>query len=474
MSTHVFRAAVELPAPAEEVFAWHERPGAFERLAPPWQRVDVLERQGGIRDGDRVTLRLLLGPVPWRWKLEHRGYVAGREWTDVQLEGPFARWEHHHRFVPLDGRRCRLEDTVTWAPPLGRLGEELATGFTERSLERLFQHRHRLLRADLALHARFAAAPRRTVAVTGASGFVGAALCQLLSTGGHRVLRLVRRTPVHDDELAWSPEAGVADPARLAGVDDVVHLAGEPISGRWTAERRERILASRVHGTRTLARALAALPAFRGAFVVASGVGYYGDRGEEVLCEDSHPGRTFLAEVCQEWERAAEPARERGIRVVHARLGIVLDPAGGALGALLRPARLGLNAVLGTGAQRVPWVTRDDAISALYFALLDVQMTGPVNVTAPHPVPQAELARTLARVLGRPGPLRLPAWALRRLAGEPLAAELLASERVHPVRLQAAGYHFRDPALEPALRRLLGRPEEAPGAAPRAAPSPAG
>jgi len=300
------------------------------------------------------------------------------------------------------------------------------------------------------------------VAVTGSTGLIGTALVRRLTADGHRVLRVTRSRPSGPDETRWDPMGGRIDADALAGVDAVVHLAGRGIGDglRWTRKAKDEILQSRVEGTRLLAETMAGAAGSGGprVLVCASGVHAYGDGGDAVLTESSRPGSGFLAEVVRQWEAAADPARAAGLRVVHIRNGIVQAAEGGALPRLLPLFRLGLGGRLGSGRQWWSWVALDDSVGLYRHALLSDDLEGPVNGTAPNPVTNAEHAATLARVLGRPGFLAAPAFAVRLLLGE-LAEELLfASLRVQPAAAQASGYVFRFPELEPALRHVLNRP----------------
>lgn len=297
------------------------------------------------------------------------------------------------------------------------------------------------------------------VLVTGASGLVGSALVPLLTAGGHTVARLVRSPPRPSvAEVQWNPETGIREIASLEGMDAVVHLAGENIAGgRWTAERKARIRDSRVTGTRTLCETLARLARPPKVLVSASAIGYYGDRGGEVLRETSAPGLGFLPEVCRAWEEATEPAAQKGIRVVLLRIGVVLSPAGGALAKMLFPFKLGAGGIIGSGQQYMSWIGLDDIIGAIHHALMTDALQGPVNVVAPHPVTNRDFTKTLGRVLGRPTLFPMPAFAARLAFGEMADALLLASTRVEPARLMAANYAFRHPDLEGALRHLLGK-----------------
>ncbi len=295
------------------------------------------------------------------------------------------------------------------------------------------------------------------IAVSGSSGMVGSALISFLTREGHRVTRLVRKAAAGDD-VAWDSAQGVKDLPRLEGVGAVAHLAGENIAaGRWTAARKEEIRRSRVEGTRRLCESLARLSRRPKALVSASAIGFYGNRGDEILKEDSAPGSDFLAQVCREWEAATEPASGAGIRVVYLRFGMILSPAGGALKKMLLPFKLGAGGRIGSGAQFMSWVAIDDAVCAIHHAIVTESLLGAVNAVAPRPVTNAEYTRTLARVLSRPAIAPMPAFAARLAFGEMADALLLASQRVMPTRLQASGYKFRYPELEGALRHLLGR-----------------
>ena len=293
------------------------------------------------------------------------------------------------------------------------------------------------------------------VLISGATGLLGGALIPQLEAGGHSVTHLTR-SPRSANDLGWDPEAGTIDD--LEGTEAVVHLAGESIAeGRWTPEKKRRILESRRKGTRLLSETIAALATPPSVMVSVSAVGYYGDRGNELLTEESGPGSGFLAEVCKEWEAAAEPAREAGIRVVHPRIGIVLSTKGGALGATLPIFKLGAGGKVGSGRQYWSWVSLDDVVGAFVHALTNESVNGPVNVGSPNPLTNAEYTKVLGRVLNRPTIFPVPAPAARIALGGMADELLLASQRMQPARLQETGYAFRRPDLEGALRHLLGR-----------------
>jgi uncharacterized protein (TIGR01777 family) len=296
------------------------------------------------------------------------------------------------------------------------------------------------------------------VAITGASGLIGGALLARLRQQGKRVRRLARSPdPDSPDDIVWDPMRGVLEPRDLEGAEAVVHLAGEPLAQRWTSARRAAIRESRVRGTELLARALGALDRKPSVLLSGSAVGYYGDRGDEAVDEESGPGTDFLAAVTRDWEAATDAATDAGVRVVLLRTGLVMSPRGGALERFLPHFRLGVGGPIGTGRQWMSWIALEDHLRAMEHALVTTGMHGPVNLVAPNPVMNAEFATTLGRVLGRPAVVPVPSFALELLYGEMARATILAGQRVLPKVLLRNGFHFSYPTLEEALRFELSR-----------------
>jgi hypothetical protein len=293
------------------------------------------------------------------------------------------------------------------------------------------------------------------VLITGATGLIGNALTAALNADGHVVVRLVRRRKREPSDILWDPAAGTISVSELEDFDAVVHLAGESIASRWTAKRKERILRSRVDGTRLLAESLARVKQAPRVLVSASAIGYYGDRGSETVSETSPPGSGFLAEVCQAWESATQRATENGIRVVNVRTGVVLSTRGGALKKMLLPFRLGVGGKVGSGEQYMSWISLADQIRTLIHAIRTDSLRGPINAVAPAPVTNAAFTKALGRALHRPTVLPMPAFAARLVFGEMADALLLASTRVIPQRLLASGFFFKDREIEPTLARIV-------------------
>ena len=291
--------------------------------------------------------------------------------------------------------------------------------------------------------------------VAGASGLIGRALISRLKQQRHEVSRLVRRAPASADEIQWDPAAGAIDEARMAGTEAVIHLGGASIAGkRWNDAYKQEIRDSRVNSTRLLSESLARMPQKPEVFLCASALGYYGERGDELLTENSPKGDGFLPEITAEWEAATAPAAEAGIRVCNMRIGVVLSKSGELPRGLLLSFKLGLGGKLGNGRQYMSWIHIDDVVDAFTHALNTPSMHGPINVSAPNPVTNAEFTRALARVLSRPALFTVPTFALRIAMGE-LAEFALASSRMQPERLQESGFNFRWENVESALRDIL-------------------
>lgn len=464
-----FEHVSRYPHPRDEVFAWHTRPGAFVRLTPPGMATALRGPTDGIAVGSEIVLRIShplvsalvprlpgRGPLGLTWHVRHVDLTPGERFVDEQVTGPFRRWRHEHLFSDGPAGSTVITDRVHWELPLTVPGG-VDRSLVEMQLDGLFRFRERQLRADLALHARLGAPPA-TVLVSGASGLIGVQLAALLTTGGHRVRRLVRRAPRSAGEVRWDPDAGVLAADAVQGVDAVAHLAGEPIAGRFTRRRKAAIMNSRVRSTTLLAQRLAA----RGpgiTLVQASGINAYGARRPgELLTESSPLGEGFLADVVRAWEGAARPAVDAGVRTVLMRTGIVLSEGGGALARQVPLFSVGLGGRLTDADAWTSWISLDDAARGYVHALFTPELGGPVNLVAPRPATARAFAGSLGHVLHRPSAVPTPGFGPALLLGREGRDELVDIDlRVSAEKLSASGFEFAQGTLTDALRHALMR-----------------
>lgn len=444
-------------APAEDVFQWHTRPGALERLSPPWDPIEVIEQHGGINKDATVLLKMKAGPFYYKWAAEHTDYQENRLFKDRQKRGPFAFWSHTHTFQPDPSDGCLMQDKIQYALPFDPISRPFVP-VIQKKLRRMFNYRHTTLANDLALHN---ARPKKqplTIVISGASGLIGRAIIPFLTTGGHQVTRLVRKTEASRNQLFWDPFAGKLERSGLKNTDVIINLSGENIGlGRWTKAKKRKIIQSRIKTTALLSETIANLEPPPKVLLNASAIGYYGNQGDLTLTEDNDCGDDFISEVCRNWEKAAELAQKRGIRVVFLRIGVVLTPCGGALKKILLPFKMGLGGKFGSGRQYTSFIGIDDVIGAIYHIINNDSLEGPVNIVAPKPVTNLEFTKTLGKVLKRPTLFTAPEIAIKSLLGEMGQEILLSGTRVEPQKLVASGYNFRNPDLEGVLRHLIGR-----------------
>ena len=461
-----FETRREIDHPVHRVFAWHGRPGALLRLFPPWWSVRVVSGPARLSAGDRVVLRVGKGPFRVTSEFERSEMDSAGLIVDRQVRGPLEHWRHTHRLDPIAGGGTALVDTVEWRGPAGPLGALFGSSRIRRELTRIFEFRARRIDRDLSLIRQYGADDPARIAVTGSTGLIGTALSSQLEVAGYRVVRISRSHPPPGRTsgwIRWDPASGRLPAGPLEGAHAVVHLAGETIAGlRWTPAKKRRIADSRQKGTALLSRTLAALGRPPRVLLVASAVGFYGNRGEEWLTEESGPGTGFLADVCRKWEAAADPARRAGIRTVHMRTGLVLSPAGGALGQLLLPFRMGFGGRIGAGRQYISWIDLDDHTGLTLHAISETALRGALNAVGPAPLTNAAFTDVLGRVLRRPTLLPVPGAVLRGAAGQMGVELLLSGQRAVPEKALRTGYEFRFPDLELSLRHQLGIPEAGP------------
>ena len=456
-----YKHVTTVDADIDSTFKWFEHEGSFRRLMPPWEVAEEVRADETLNVGSQRVFRFPMGPLKMTWVAEHTAYNPPHHFADKMVKGPFWHWTHNHNLSEVDGKTEVIDD-VTYQVPFGALGNLADTvlgGMLVKSrLPRMFKARELRLQRDLERHSHFSHLPRKKILVAGSSGMIGTQLVAFLDTGGHDVWRLVRRTlNPGANVIRWDPDNGDFDPNLLSGFDVIIHLGGEPIGEkRWNDKRKQMIRDSRVKSTKLLTDAIVSLDKKPESFILASAIGWYGDRGNEELTETSEIGQGFLPDVCREWESAASAAEEAGVRTIFLRTGIVLAATGGALGKMLLPFKMGAGGPMAGGKQWMSWISLDDQIYAMNHLMMEGSSKGVYNVTAPYPVRQRRFAKLLGKVLRRPAFIPLPKFAIKLMFGEMGERLTLDSQRVLPDRLLAEGYKFVHENLDDGLRDSLG------------------
>ncbi len=443
--------------PKESAFSWYENDLAFLRLMPPWEVAEGVYSDFSIEVGSKSVFRIPMGPLKMTWEAEFTAYEPPHKFEDIMVRGPFWKWRHEHVFLDTESGSV-VDDRVHYQVPFGALGHMFAGRWVRKRLRRMFRARELRLQRDMDRHAKYYDRPRKRILVAGSSGMIGTQLVAFLDTGGHDVWRLVRRpVTIGAKEIPWNPDRGELDASQIEGFDVIIHLGGAGIGDRrWSSKRKKIIRDSRVDSTALLADAVASLDGGPEAFVLASAVGWYGNRADEELTEASTAGEGFLPDVCADWEGAADAVEKSGVRTVYLRSGIVLSPTGGALGKMLLPFKLGIGGAIGGGKQWMPWISLDDEIYAIYHLIMNEESRGPYNLTAPRPVRQEQFAKTLGGILRRPTIAPTPGLAIRLVFGEMGGNLALESQRVLPERLRREDYQFVHEDIEAALRDSMG------------------
>lgn len=463
----VFTHHDSIGCPLEEVWSWHTRPGALTRLSPEWAQTVLQESWPPLAPGAKVRMRTsapgTAGSVRVSFDCEHLRGPTERSFVDRMVRGPLSSWRHTHTFTCEDSS-TRVDDRVEYELLPWRLGERagLLEEFMRPALEATFRSRSQKLRADLDFQRRLSelgGGRRLNVLIGGASGLVGTQVAAMLLTGGHQVRRLVRRSVQRQDEVRWDPKAGRLEPQDVAWADVVVHLGGASIARRLSGSGKQIIRDSRLDSTRLIADVCENLPAAQRpeSFVCASAIGCYGgQRGEELLDETSALGEGFLADVCRDWEAQAARVEALGIRRVSVRTGVVMTSLGGMLRIQLPLYLAGFGGPLGGGRNHLSWISLEDLTRIYARAVVDQELSGPLNAVAPEPVRQREFARALGHALHRPSVVPAPALGPTALLGKQATREfVMADQRVRPAALEARGHEFRLPVLADALAETL-------------------
>ena len=459
----IYEHTATFPFSRETVWNWHARPGAVRRIMPEWEGIRPLE-VGGIKDGAVTTFRMSIGIVPQKWKAKHHSYIEGEQFCDNMIKGPFARWNHTHKFLENGTDEMKIQDTIDWKLPFHFFTRIGAPIMVMPRVHQMFKHRSRRILADLKRQEMFKDAPRKRILISGSTGLIGTQLGAFLETDGHDVHRLLRpSTKLHADQdpakvVKWNDHTGEILEGSLENFDVVIHLAGAGIGDkRWSKKRKNLIAESREIPGRNLSNALAELSSPPSLFMCASAIGFYDNRGDEDLDETSSIGNGFLAKICKKWEDAMKPASDAGIRTIIMRNGIVTTASGGMLQQILLPAKLGGMGPIGGGRQWQSWISFDDCIYAMHYLMNHEDASGVFNMTSPNPVTQKQYAKTLGKVLRRPAFAPVPGFVMKILFGELGKSLILDGQKVHPKRLLELGFEFEHETLESALRDTLGR-----------------
>lgn len=447
-----FHFETSLPVPLEEAFAWFEKPGAFDRLLPPFMPVRILSPLTRLKLGEKVHFKYcFLNDIGIESIHQITHLEKNDSFVDVQIKGPFSSWKHLRKFRKKDEHHTVIEEIVEYKIPVESILGHLLNGKIAKKLTQLFNYRQQVLKKDL-MFLRNYPQKKLHVLMTGSNGLVGRALTSFLTTMGHHVTSMQRHLAVGKEGIFWDIENEKMDPEQIENFDAVIHLAGEKISQYWTEASKEKIYKSRIQSTRLLAQTLKKLKTPPKTFIGASAIHYY-QMGKEVS-EEGERGEGFLHHVVKDWEEEAQILNS--MRVAHIRTGIVLTPQGGMLKNLLKAYKVGLGAKIGDGQMHMSWIAIDDLVYLYAHVLMTESLSGPINATSPLPTTQNTFSKTLARILKRPLFLKLSPTFLKLTAGQMGEEILLSDLNVLPQKLLDEGYVFQYPKLEGTLKHLLG------------------
>lgn len=458
-----FAHTAKFSADKQQLWAWYNSDGAFRRIMPEWEGIKPINA-GRLVDGEETIFKVKLGPFRQKWIARHHSVVSGESFADRMIKGPFGAWNHHHKFESASKGTTSVIDNVEYKLPL-HFFTGWSAGFTVLPrMKQMFEFRSVRVANDLKQIQLTSELPRQKILVSGSTGMIGLQLCAFLEAAGHDVHRLLRpstKLPTDVDSskvVVWNDLTGEIIDGDMNGFDTIIHMAGAGIGDkRWSKKRLKLIRDSRIIPTKNLSKIVAGLDNPPRKIICSSAIGYYGNRGTEVLDESSSTGNDILAELCRDWENASNAAKESGINVIHVRTGIVMSPLGGALAKLLLPAKMGAGGPVGGGKQMQSWISLDDEIYAIHHLMMQDSAEGVYNLTAPSPVSQKQFAKTLGRVLRRPSFAPLPGFVIKLLFGQMGKKLVLEGQDVRPTRLIESGFEFTHPELESCLRSCLGK-----------------
>ena len=463
-NTSIFVKRVEIPFPVHEVFNYHARNKAIDRLIPPWSLLKIIKRNNGLGIGETCILDLQCGHLKLRWIAKHFGYIQDQVFQDEMIKGPLKSWRHTHSFTPNELGGCMLEDKIEYSLPYGFNRFNILRIHLNKTLEEMFSYRHRILQNDLKLSDLSRENKGKRILITGSTGLIGSALIPLLETAGeHKISRLIRPSSKYSDSgnssnlRVWDPETGIVARNNLEGFDTIIHLSGESIGGRWSKLKKKRIHDSRVKTTELLCNVIKNLKKPPSTLFCASAIGYYGDRGEEVVTEESMPGHGFLANLCVDWEDRAKSVESVGIRVVNARFGLILTPKSGILKLLALASCLKAGVTFGNGNNIFNWVSIEDVIGGIMYAIDNTSIRGPINMVSPNPTKSSDFFKMVSKIQENQIFMRFGHKFMKLALGDFADTFNESNGVVKPQKLLSAGYPFMSPSLEDAVRLLLGR-----------------
>ena len=459
----LFVHKAKFDANKKQIWDWYNSDGAFRRIMPEWEGIQPINA-GRLVDGEETIFKVKMGPLRQKWVARHHSVVPGESFADRMIKGPFGAWNHHHEFESNSGKETSIIDNVEYKLPL-HIFTGWSAGFTVLPrMKQMFEFRSVRVANDLKQIQATAELPRQRILVSGSTGMIGLQLCAFLEAAGHDVHRLLRPTtklPSDVDSskvVKWNDLTGEVLEGDMNGFASIIHLAGAGIGDkRWSKKRLKLIRDSRIIPTQNLAKIVAGLENPPKKLLCSSAIGFYGNRGTEVLDENSSAGNDMLSDLCKDWENSSNVAKDAGIKVIHVRTGIVMSPLGGALAKLLLPAKMGAGGPVGGGKQMQSWISLDDEIYAIHHLMMKEDSEGAYNLTAPNPVSQKQFAKTLGKVLRRPAFAPLPGFVIKILFGQMGKKLVLEGQDVRPNRLLESGYEFTHSELESCLRSCLGK-----------------
>lgn len=457
-----YKKSIVINTSVETLFEWHSRQGAIQRLTPPWIELEIISHDGNcIQQGSKIEFQIKLFRFSIAWTALHTHYVKNYLFRDIQTRGPFALWEHTHRFIPLSPRNAIIEDDIRFKLPLKKLTHYFYP-IVKKELSRMIAYRHRVLKHDIEYcqNSIYQKSTKKRILISGSSGVIGSALVPFLQTRGYEVIRLVRdnKKKLASKEIFWNPYSNNLDLDKIGRIDAVINLNGLDISKkRWGRGQKKKIMDSRILSTRLLVRKISSLSQKPRVFISSSAIGYYGNVTDTYIDETFPCGNSFISNVCHQWEVETIPAYNAGIRTVCLRTGVVLTPAGGTLKRMKIPFQLGFGAKIADGNQMLSWICMDDALWAIYHILENDSLHGPVNLTAPYPVTNFVFVKTLSKLFGKRIFFTLPGFMIEALLGQMGRELLISGAGILPKKLMDSGFSFRYPQLLESLKHLLGR-----------------